>query len=56
MNFLSVNIFEINFYQDDNQWKQKLIHIEFSKNVAGRVIDLGIYRNHYLLIKKLNVF
>ena len=32
LNNLSVNIFELNFYQDQNQWKQKLIPIEISKN------------------------
>ena len=32
LNNLSVNIFELNFYQDQNQWKHKLIPIEISKN------------------------
>ena len=53
---LSVNIFELNFYQDQNQWKPKLIPIKVSKNDSDRVIDLAIYKNHYVLIKKLNVF
>ena len=53
---LSVNIFELNFYQDQNQWKHKLIPIEISKNNTDRVIDLAIYKNHYVLIKKLDVF
>ena len=53
---LSVNIFELNFYQDQNQWKHKLIPIEISKNDSDRVIDLAIYKNHYVLIKKLDVF
>ena len=34
----------------------KLIPIEVSKNDSDRVIDLAIYKNHYILIKKLNVF
>ena len=55
INKLSVIIFEINFYQDQNQWKHKLIHIEISKNNSDRVIDLAIYKNHYVLIKKLDV-
>ena len=55
-NNLSVNIIELNFYQDQNQWKQKLLPIENSKNNSDRVIDLAIYRNHYVLIKKLDVF
>ena len=39
LNNLSVNIFELNFYQDQNQWKHKLIPIEVSKNDSDRVID-----------------
>ena len=56
LNNLSVNTFELNFYQDQNNWKHKLIPIEISKNNSGRVIDLAIYKNHYVLIKKLDVF
>ena len=56
INNLSVNIFELNFYQDQNQWKQKLIPIEINKNDSDRVIDSAIYKNHYILIKKLDVF
>ena len=53
---LSVNIFELYFYQDQNQWKHKLIPIEVSNNNSDTVIDLAIYKNHYVLIKKLDVF
>ena len=56
LNILSINIFELNFYQDQNKWRHKLIRIEVSKNDSDRVIDLIIYKNHYALIKKLNVF
>ena len=56
LNNLSVNIFELNFYQDRNQWKYKLIPIEVSKNNSDKVIDLAIYKNHCILIKKLDVF
>ena len=56
INNLSVNIFELNFYQDQNQWKHKLIPIEISKNNTDKVIDLAIYKNHYVLIKNLDVF
>ena len=56
LNNLSVNIFELVFYQDYNQWKHKLIPIEISKNDSDRVIDLAIYKNHYVLIKKFDVF
>ena len=56
LNNLSVNIFELVFYRDDNEWKHKLLPIEISKNNTDRVIDLAIYKNHYVLIKKLNTF
>ena len=56
VNNLSVILFELNFYQDQTQWKHKLIPIEISKNESDRVIDLAIYKNHYVLIKKLDVF
>ena len=56
INNLSVNIFELNFYQDRNQWKHKLILIEISKNNSDGVIDLAIYKNHYALFKKVDVF
>ena len=56
LNNLSDNIFELNFYQDQNQWKHKLIPIEISKNDSDRVINLAIYENHYVLNKKLDVF
>ena len=56
LNNLSVKIFEINFYQDQNQWKHKLIPIEVSNNNSDTVIDLAISKNHYVLIKKLDVF
>ena len=56
LNNLSVNIFELNLYQDQNQWKHRIIPLEISKNDSDRVIDLAIYKNHYVLIKKLDVF
>ena len=56
LNNLSINIFELNFYQDQNQWKHKLIPIEVSKNDSEIVIHLAIYKNHYVLFKKLDVF
>ena len=52
LNNLSINIYELNFDQN----KHKLIPIEIRKNVSNKVIDLLIYKNHYFLIKKLNVF
>ena len=56
LNTLSINIFELIFYQDQNKWKDKKIPIESSKIDSDRVIDLIIYNNHYAIIKKLNVF
>ena len=52
LNNLSINIYELGFDQN----KYKLIPIEISKNESDKVIDLLIYENHYVLIKKLNVF
>ena len=56
LNNLSVNIYELNFYQDGDKWKHNLIPIEISKNGSDKVIDLLIYKNHYARIKKLHVF
>ena len=56
LNNLSINIFELKFYLDNNKWKHKLILIELSRNKTDKVIDLLIYKNHYSLIKKLKVF
>ena len=56
LNNVSINIIELNFYQDNNKWKHKLIPIELSKNEKDKVIDVLIYKNHYALNKKLNVF
>ena len=50
---LSIKIFEINFYQDQNKWSHKLRPIEVSKkDESNRVVDLLIYKNHYALIEK----
>ena len=52
LNKLSINIYELGFDQN----KYKLIPIEISKKESDKVIDLLIYKNHYVLIKKINVF
>ena len=52
LNNLSVNIFELNFYQDQKKWRHILITIETSKNESDRVIDLLFSKNHYVLINK----
>ena len=56
INNLSVNIYELNFYQDGDKWKHNLLPTEISKNESNNVIDLLIYKNHFALIKKLHVF
>ena len=55
LNNLFINIFELNFYQDQNRWKHKLITVEISKKNSDRVIDLAIYKNLYNLLKNLDV-
>ena len=32
LNNLSISLFELNFYQDDNKWRHKLFPIEISKH------------------------
>ena len=53
---LSVNIFDLGFYQDKNKWKHFLFLIEISKNESDKVIELLTFKNHYALNKKPNVF
>ena len=52
LNNLSLNIFELNFYQDENKWKYNLIPIEISKNESDKVFGLLIYKNQFAPIKK----
>ena len=52
LNNLSINIYELGFDQN----KYKLIPIEISKYESDKVIGFLIYKNHYVFIKKLNVF
>ena len=56
LNNLSINIFDLSFYQDQNNWKHNLIPFEISQNNSDRVLDLAIYKNQYALIRKSNVF
>ena len=51
-----MNIFERNVYQDQNKRRYELIDIEVSKNESYRVIYYFSYKNHFALIKRLNVF
>ena len=51
LNNLSINIFELSFYQDQIKWRHKLLPIEISKNESERVLDLLIHKNHYVFNK-----
>ena len=55
LNKLSINMFELNFYQDQNKCRHKPVPIEVSIIKLDRVIDLIIYKSHHALIEKLNV-
>ena len=57
LNNLSINIFELNFYQDQKKWRHKLIPIEVSNSSdnSDRVVDLAISKIHNVLIKKIDV-
>ena len=50
-----MNIFELNFYQDENRRKHKLVPIQFYRKFWYKGIELLIYKNHYVLSKKLHV-
>ena len=52
LNNLSINIYELGFDQN----KHKLIPSEISKNESDQVIDLLLYKNHFVLFKKLKFF
>ena len=56
LNNLSFIIFKLKFYQDQIKWRHKLYPIENIKNNSAKIIDLANYKNHYILIKKLDVF
>ena len=53
-NQLSINVFE---YSSDDDNDYKLVPLYISKNLENRkIIDLILYKNHYILLKKLHVF
>ena len=53
-NQLSINVFE---YSTDEDNDYKLVPLYISKNIQNRrIIDLILYKNHYILLKKLHVF
>ena len=51
---LSINVFEYST-EEDNDYKLVPVYIS-EHNENRRNIDLSLYRNHYLLLKKLHVF
>ena len=51
-----IKISELSFYQDQKKWNHKIIAIEITKNDSERDIDLLIYKNHYVLLKKIHIF
>ena len=53
---LCINISELNFYQDKIKGRHKILPIEIITNESDRFIDLLVYKNHYVLIKKLHIF
>ena len=53
-NQLSINVFE---YTTDDDNDYKLVPLYIFKNIENRrIIDLILYKNHYILLKKLHVF
>ena len=44
------------FYQDQNNWKHKLITTEVGKKNSDRVVDLLIHKNLYVVFTKLQNF
>ena len=56
LNSLFIDMYELNFYQDQNKWRHNIVPIEVSKNDSEGVIDLLFNKFHYALIEKINVF
>ena len=53
-NQFSINVFE---YSTDEDNDYKLAPLYISKNIENRkIIDLILYKNHYIILKKLHVF
>ena len=53
-NQLSINVFE---YSKEEENDYNLVPLYISKNIENRrIIDLFLYKNHYILLKKLHVF
>ena len=52
----SVKTFELNFYHDQIEWNHIIEPIEVGENDSDRVLDLLIYKNHYVLNKAWEIF
>ena len=52
----SINVFELCFSQDQNVWRHKLTPTEIGKNDSDRVGDFLIFKNLFVLFKKLHIF
>ena len=48
---LSINMFELDFYQDKNNWTHNLIPIEISEKNSDRVVDLLLYQTNRFSLK-----
>ena len=55
-NNLSINIIELYFYHDQYSWKRNLNPPEIIKYASDRLVDLLLYKKHYVLIKQFIVF
>ena len=56
LNNLSVNLFELSFYQEGEEWKQESLTIEISEIDWDRIFHLVINKNFNVPTKKLRVF
>ena len=48
----AIKLFELSFCQNGNGGKHKSISIETKKNKSKKVVDLLIYKEHYVLTEK----
>ena len=48
---LSLLWYILDFYQDQMEWKRKSIPIEISKIRSDELIDLVLFKSHYIVIK-----
>ena len=53
---LYINIFQSSFYPDHNRKRHNFLSMENRKNDSDGIVDLLIYKNHYVLNEKLHKF